>query len=215
MKHFKILCVFALVALISCSQEEQSTTEFSKTANQKTGLTKSEVADLRTNFASIVTTTAWNNQVLAARDFNKKMKVAITGFETRDEFRIWLQSNLKLTNFSSTDEALNSFDNLTAKIDLVKNDNLGFYNSITPATLDQLITIFEPMTPPLTTSQATPCQNACMDACDVTLNNMEAGYAMGLNLVQQGDLSLSVLTASYWWTYDYAVDNLNSCMNAC
>jgi hypothetical protein len=215
MKHFKIISLLAVMFFVSCSLEDQTSDELERTVNQKSGLTRTEVDILKQKFDYIVTTQNWQDRITAVRAFNRSLKVPVSGFETRNEFEVWLRSNLHLTSFSNTDVALNAFDNITLKIRAVEEANIDFYNSIGNASSDDLIIIFESMTPPVTTYEATPCQNACMDACDITLNNMEAGYALGTILVQQGDLSQEILDAAYWNTYDGAVYTLNECMWAC
>lgn len=228
MKNVKILLFSFLCVLMSCANEDPvsygNSDKESFKLKSKTSLTSEEVEGLREQLMIIAQTQEWAHKQAAVQYFVSNMKTDVVEFKDRQDLETWLTGGgLQKTSFNSVNDGLDAFDTMVAKVAVVMNANLSFYESLAIAKTDQLQIIFEPIRTPISAvPSVTPCQNTCIALFELDQLVAEELFDLAMIGIEQLDMgkygthvAVAIAEYTFYWRMEVCIENFNYCMGDC
>lgn len=224
MKITKILMVaLCLTMLVSCSQDgdvnDDSQTEMTA---KNGGLSQKDVDEMKALCAAFSTSSEFVTYRSKAAEFGDMMNGTINkNWTTRKDLETWLTVNVGQTKFSTAQQGLDMFDDLTNNATAFLNANTKFFDNLPGATLGQVQIILEPIAPVHPPMQA---HNACMDDCvNSAYSSMDSAYEHYLGSFwyidqlpeSQQAAAISFADSNLEFALDSAIHFANLCMDGC
>lgn len=162
MKITKILLLALGLMLFSCTPADVDVVIQPEIKIKSGGLSQKEVDQLRAECLAFSTSAEYIDMNTKAKEFAVKMNHIDEKWTSRSDVEAWLDSNLSQTGFTTKQEGLDMFDDLSYSTGVFYAANDTFYKSLAPATSGQVKVILEPLQPvtPVIVV-ATSCHSAC------------------------------------------------------
>lgn len=211
---FVIVTIFIATYTISVSCTENDNKEV-QNSSVTARLSDNEINKLKADFLVIMQSneyTAFHNYV---RVMGVKMNNENFVFSSRQDFVEWINSNLNKTLFTTTDEAINLYDDTRKELSDLRLKYSDFYNSLMSCSTDEILVICAPeMVHPILKIAQSDCQNTCVDAAELSFHFSDQAYTYLLN--SSDDFGYIVMgTYAYIMEQTQISQNYTNCFGQC
>lgn len=184
----------------SCSNESDVATQESginSTVLKSDGLSEKELEDAILMYDAMIETAEYKAFELSLEEFNGKMNVEnenMPTFVSKDDAMAWINNNLPNTNFSSVSDFEGDYDNLTGAMGNIMSNNMGLYNALSNASLEQTIEIMRPKYIGVEIPEvASECTDACLAAYNSGKSTADSvlNYVLSITKPESGDSTVT------------------------
>lgn len=207
----KLGILFVIITLfLNCSNENK---EAETVINQMYRITSlDDVKHAKELFIEMTKSYEYIDYKESLNAFVSKMNDNAILFKTKEEYIEWITLNLSKTSFNSVEQFKNMIEDMLLKHETLAEKNTVLFSFLKVANSSQFLEIVKPsltVVPYIT--NATPCQNGCMNDCEDQLNGDNFAYSMGY-----GDLGNPTFAEAYHVIrVKQIIKDLNTCMSGC
>lgn len=192
---FALVC--SSVTYFSCSSEQDVETQNAQIKHNSFNVKSLNSADLdyaKKLYASMILTSAYKDFDIALKSFNEKIFVDVS-LKNEKEWLNWIQGNLSNTAFTNVEEFEGELYNVTAKLQIVMQSNVQFFNLLHALDGVQLLEVMPiRYNFPQYSDKGGECLQGCVDA-------YESGYADAWAAYNEANSDVSTpgdLTEAIW-----------------